>query len=169
VSQHQSRPLKPLDHSRHGIGLPAARDAQQRLKPLPRGETVDEAIDRLGLVARGRIGRPQDERPRFHRFLHRSILPPSDSPSARLGSRAERHAGRPKSDAPRRYRVEKREGVRPCPVRGEGAVPPRARRTPPFLERKDPSRNSPPPPRRPPAGGAPGPPPPGSPSPAAPG
>ena len=52
VRRHdQSRPPHALDHPRHGRGLAAARDAQQRLVRLPLFEPRDQFIDGPRLVA----------------------------------------------------------------------------------------------------------------------
>ena len=57
VGDHQRRPLHALDRRGHREGLAGAGRAEQRLDALLRVESLGEAVDRLRLVGRRRVGR----------------------------------------------------------------------------------------------------------------
>jgi hypothetical protein len=55
VRKNQRRPLHSIDHRCHRKGLPRARHAEQGLLREAAAEPVDEAGDRLRLVAGRRV------------------------------------------------------------------------------------------------------------------
>ena len=57
VGDHQRRPLHALDRRGHREGLAGPGRAQQGLEPLLGAEPLGEALDRLRLVRRRRVGR----------------------------------------------------------------------------------------------------------------
>ena len=57
VRDHQRRSLHALDRRGHREGLAGAGCAQQRLDPFLRIESLGQAVDRLRLVGRRRVGR----------------------------------------------------------------------------------------------------------------
>ncbi len=59
--QHEGRPLHGLDHVGDGVSLARPGDAEQRLVGEPRLESLDQAADRLGLIAGWRIGGDEAE------------------------------------------------------------------------------------------------------------
>ncbi len=61
VRHHQCRPLHALDDIGDGVGLPGARDSQQRLAREAALEAADEPLDGLGLVARRPVVGPQSK------------------------------------------------------------------------------------------------------------
>ena len=83
VGDHQRRALDPLDGRRHREGLTGAGGPEQRLKPLLRLDPLGQALDRLRLVRRRRIGRIELELAHVSSVLGRPLGPPGSDP---LGS-----------------------------------------------------------------------------------
>ena len=81
--EDQRRALGRLDHLRHGEGLARAGDAEQHLVALVGVDALDQLLDRLRLVALGRVFRDDANR-----------RPPSDL-SGR-GGRCGVHGGAPR-------------------------------------------------------------------------
>jgi hypothetical protein len=61
VRNHQGGPVQVPDHIGHGEGFPRARHSEQGLEIRAAAELVHDAIDGLGLIARGLIGSGQAE------------------------------------------------------------------------------------------------------------
>ncbi len=63
MGNHQRRFLHPFHHFGHGIGLTRARGPQQRYILLSGLDCLDQLLDRLRLISRGRIIRDNPKGP----------------------------------------------------------------------------------------------------------